>query len=255
MTVLRHKARTARDRLVNISHHFLSDQAEAMAPVTRIDRGASEASVSTHDNGVMHVGWFHLGADDDFPVFDMCQQLTELGRSVAICECGDSARAVSFMSSGGELNSISVHEGFSAAALDEITLRDEGRPHDAWFLRLKLKDGLLQHDPTIPLHHIVLVVPVAIAGSRKVQDIIEQIRRRFASVKLAAIMSRAPEQRFASKVFSRLAASVKKMYGIDLHCYGVLQPPDHVVAVTDGELELSSVIREIDQQISRWRSR
>ena len=206
---------TSRQRLADISHHFLTEPdaleeaaIDALLPEEDREDDYNEQTVADHqpESPTRKTLTFAVIAHDSgfakFPMFQMCEQLTVRGWSTAIIDTQQEQRAISFISRNYRKHCITVHQGPCVNAIEEITREAENTIHDAHF---RIVDASMSEE-LVSAHRIILPINLSEAGSEPVQKLIGDLYERDEEARINIVLTDSPDTRMALRGFNRLSS-------------------------------------------------
>ena len=213
---------TARDRLAQISHHFLSDD-EGSAEEESVEQECAEESEQVQKNDVYTVALLKTANDDDeLPVFLLSQQLAMRGHSATILDCATGMNMVSFMNDSQQTRT--VHHGLHHHTLEDVTRQLGDKPHDVHFLlvdtpessHLSLADKVLVTAPATP------------EGLQRTYISIKQLASHHNEAQVGVTITGVSDVSRAEYCFNRLETAIHQFLGRNLLNYGYLQAPSSI---------------------------
>lgn len=233
MRLVKPPKRSARERLANISHHFLSDGGGGSVAVKESScQGKGPLVFALYDR---------CEGDLRFPLYSLCQHLAELDVSTAMLDIESSHRVVSFIAKRDDQTSVTVHDGLHIDVIEGLTKRDEGASHDAYVLHLdSLKD---LH--ALQVHKLIMSLPVNDVGAHQFPADLGRCDFQ----QFGIIINGVPNRRFAELVFNRMQSNFHGKHEADLRLYGYLPAQD------DNTHQLEHISRLFREQVNDWKSR
>lgn len=212
---------TARDRLAQISHHFLSDDDASVE-----QECVEEESEQFQKNDVYTVALLKTATDDDeLPVFLLSQQLAAHGHSAAILDCatrqlGDKLYDVHFLL-------VDTPESSCLSSVNKVLVTAPATPEGLKRTYISIKQ--------LASHHNEAQVGVTITGVSDVSS--------------------------AEYYFNRLATAVHQFLGRNLLNYGYLQAPSgisrqtkapHPALISHTRSGIAMIAKIISNEIGEW---
>lgn len=247
--------KTAKDRLAQISHHFLSDD-EVNDDKFSGDEGSEQAT----KNDVYALAFLNTANDDELPVFLLSQQLAALGRSAVILDSSAAMNKVSFIRRNDDQQSRTVHHGLHHHSLEDGSRRLGNKPHDVHFLQVDTPES-----PCLSLVNKVLVTtPATPEGLQQTYHSIKQLTAHHDAVQIGVTITGTSDVTRAEEYFNKLANATHRFLERDLLSYGYLPaPPDiagettvaHTEQLSLNSSEIATIAEIISDEITEWQQK
>ena len=217
---------TAKDRLSQISHHFLSDDEASDDKtsddeVSHVEVSGNEGSEQATKNDVYTIALLNTANDDELPVFLLSQQLAARGRSAAILDSAAAMNKVSFIRRNDDQQTRTVYHGLHHHSLEDDNRQLGNKPHDVHFLQVDTPES-----SCLSLVNKVLVTaPATPEGLQRTYHSIKQLTAHHDAVQIGVTITGTSDVTMAEECFNKLATAAHRFLERDLLSYGYLPAP------------------------------
>jgi hypothetical protein len=244
---------TARDRLAQISHHFLSDD-----DVSDNAGSGDEGSEQAPKNDVYTLAVLNTENDgNELPVSLLSQQLATRGRSAAILDSSVGMNMVSFIRRNDNQQARTVHHGPHHHTLEDDTRRPDNKSHDVHFLLVDTPESSCLSFAD----KVLVTAPATPEGLQRTYLSIKQLAAYHKAVQVGVTITGTSNATRAEDCFNRLATAVHRFLERDLLSYGYLPAPSglsgHTKAPHTAQMSLTrsgitTIAELISDEIGEW---
>lgn len=258
---------TARDRLAQISHHFLSDdEASDDQPgddkpgydeVRHVDVSGDEGREPAPENDVYTIALLNTENDDELPVVLLSQQLAARGRSAAILDSSAAMNKVSFIRRNGDQQNRTVHHGLHHHSPEDDRRQLGNKPNDVHFLQVDTPDS----SHLLLANKVLVTAPATAKGLLRTYRCIKQLTAHHDAIQIGVTITGTTDAARAEEYFNKLATAARLFMERDLLSYGYLPAASDISdeTTTDKPEQLSlnsselAIIAEIiSDEIAEW---
>ena len=240
------KPQTTRDRLAQISHHFLSDEEV-------INKEGSEQAPTSD---VYTLALLNMTNDDDeLPVFLLSQQLAAHGYSAAILDNTTGMKMVSSMIDSQQTGT--VRDGLYHHTLDDVTRQLDNKPYDVHFLLVDTPESSCLSS----VNKVLVAASATPEGLRRAYISIKQLTSDHNEAQVGVTITGVTDVSRAEYCFNRLETAVHQFLGRNLLSYGYLQAPSSISRQTKAQQpaqfshtrsEIAIIAEIISNEIGEW---
>jgi len=245
---------TARDRLAQISHHFLSDDEATDNEISHVEISGDEASKQATKNDVYKIALLNTANDRELPVFLLSQQLAARGYSATILDSSAAMNKVSFIRRNDDQQTRTVHHGLHHHSLEDDNRHPGNKPHDVHFLLVDTPES--SHLSLVD--RVLVTSPTTAEGQQQAYHAIKQLAEHHDTLQIGVTITGTSDATQAEECFNKLATATHRFLERDLLSYGYLPAASEISAETTDDqqpvnsAEIATIARIISDEIDEW---